>query len=107
VTTAQVAANGCCVLRAHRYRPRRPPASGRRRSNPRGDARSCSADGDDDVAAGGDLEATAGADDEAGLALLDDGGAGEGRPGEERVAVADGGGAELAELGEVDEGACR
>ena len=65
-----------------------------------------SVDRDDDVAAGGDLEATAGADDEAGLALLDDGGAGEGRPGEERVAVADGGGAELAELGEVDEGAC-
>ena len=62
---------------------------------------------DNDVAACRNLEATAGADDEGGLALLDDGGAGEGRPGEERVAVADGGGAELAELGEVDEGACR
>ena len=61
-----------------------------------------STDGDDDVAAGGDLEAAAGADHEGELALLDDGRAVEGGPGHERVAVVDGGGAELAELGEVD-----
>ena len=65
-----------------------------------------SADGNDDVAAGGDLEAAAWADDEGGLAFLDDGGAVVGRSVQQRVAVVDGGRAELAELGEVDEGAC-
>jgi len=66
-----------------------------------------STDAHDDVAAGGDFEAAAGANDESGFALLDDGGAVEGLAGREDIAVVDGGGAELAELGEVDEGACR
>ena len=65
-----------------------------------------SADGDYDIAAGRHLKAAAWADNEGGFALLDDGGAVEGLAGHESVSVVDGGGAELAELGEVDEGAC-